>query len=173
MASQVPPKRGEAFSFEIGLVSQDDTDIFQTSVTLAAGDVVVYQDGVLDGNIDTLPVEIGTSGLLTVSLSVDEMTADRITVLFHDVTGDEWQDMSVTIHTVTNLQIDDLLASTTVIEGFYTVSEVLQLCAAVLFGKVSGGGTTTVTFRNTGDTADRVTAVVDSDGNRSAVTLNV
>ena len=61
----------------------------------------------------------------------------------------------------------------TAVEGTYTMSEVLQLMAAVLFGKASGGGTTTVTFRDTGDSADRVTATVDSDGNRSAVTLNV
>ena len=61
----------------------------------------------------------------------------------------------------------------TAVEGTYTMSEVLQLMAAVLFGKASGGGTTTVTFRDTGDSADRVTAVVDSDGNRTAVTLNV
>ena len=173
MASQVPPKRGEAFSFEIGLVSQDDTDIFQTSVTLAAGDVIVYKDGVLDGNIDTLPVESATSGVLVVSLSAAEMTADRITILFHDVAGNEWQDVLVTIHTVTDNQIDDLLTSATVIEGSYTLSQVLQLMASVLFGKASGGGTTTVTFRNTGDSANRVIATVDANGNRTAVTLNV
>uniref|UniRef100_A0A6M3KPM4 Uncharacterized protein n=1 Tax=viral metagenome TaxID=1070528 RepID=A0A6M3KPM4_9ZZZZ len=108
MATQVPPKRGVAFSFEVSLGSQTDTDIFQTSVTLAAGDVVVYKDGALDGNIDALPVEIGTSGVLTVSLSADEMNADRVLVLFHDAADDEWQDAVVTIHTVTTSQIDDL-----------------------------------------------------------------
>jgi len=99
MASQVPPVKGSAYSFEVSLVSQGDTDIFQTSVTLAAGDVIVYQDGVLDGNIDTLPTEIGTSGVLVVALSASEMTADRVTVRFHDAAGDEWQDLLVSLHT--------------------------------------------------------------------------
>jgi len=108
MASAIPPKRGVAYSTEICLVSQADTDVFQTTVTLAAGDVVVYQDGVLDGNIDALPVEIGTSGVLVVTLSATEMTADRVAVKFHDVAGDQWQDLLVTIETVTISQIDDL-----------------------------------------------------------------
>jgi len=42
---------------------------------------------------------------------------------------------------------------------------------SALAGKVSGGGTTTVVFRDTTDTYDRITATLDSAGNRSAVTL--
>jgi len=97
MATLVPPKRATAYYFEMCLVSQSDTDIFQTSVTLAAGDVVVYKDGVLDGNIDTLPTEIGSTGILVVTLSATEMTADRVTVKFCDQAGDEWQDALVTL----------------------------------------------------------------------------
>jgi len=78
---------------------------------------------------------------------------------------------SASIAALNDLSAAELLG--TAVEGTYTFSEVLQLMAAVLFGKASGGGTTTVTFRNTGDTVDRVTATVDSDGNRTAVTLNV
>jgi len=51
MASQVPPKRGEAYSFEVALTSQSDTNVFQTSVTLAAGDVLVSKDGGATSNI--------------------------------------------------------------------------------------------------------------------------
>ena len=108
MASQVPPLRGEAYTFEIALTSQSDTDVFQTSVTLAAGDVLVSKDGGATANITNLPTEIGTTGILTVTLTASEMTADRVTVLFHDQTGDEWQDLLVTIQTVTTSQIDDL-----------------------------------------------------------------
>lgn len=111
MATQIPPKRGVAFYFETGLVSQADTDVFQTNPTLAAGDVVVYKDGVLDGNIDTLPVAIGAGKLLLVTLSIAEMTADRVTVVFSDALGGQWQDQIVTVHTSTN-QIDDLATAT-------------------------------------------------------------
>jgi hypothetical protein len=100
MASSLPPVKGSAFTTEISLVSQADTDIFITSATLAAGDVVVYKDGVLDGNIDALPTEIGTSGVLSVTLSAAEMSADRVVVKFCDASGSQWQDALLVIHTV-------------------------------------------------------------------------
>lgn len=99
MASTLPPVKGTAFSFEIALVSQGDTDIFQTSVTLEATDVQVSKDGGAFNNIASLPTEIGTSGVLIVALSIDEMNADRVAVRFHDSAGDEWQDALVTIYT--------------------------------------------------------------------------
>jgi hypothetical protein len=66
--------------------------------------------------------------------------------------------------------IDDILDE--VVEGTYTVRQYLRLFAAALLGKVSGGGTTTNTFRDTADGTDRITATVDSDGNRTAMTLD-
>lgn len=107
MATQVPPKRATAFSFEIALVSQSDTDIFQTSVTLAAGDVKISKDGASFANIASLPTEIDSSGVLTVALSSTEMTADRIALKFTDAAGDEWQDALTIIHTAST-HIDDL-----------------------------------------------------------------
>lgn len=107
MATQVPPLKGAAFSFEVSLTSQADTDIFKTSVTLAAGDVTVSKDGGSFSNITTLPTEISTSGVLTVALSSTEMNADRVAVRFHDAAGDEWQDKLVVIMTASQ-QVDDL-----------------------------------------------------------------
>ena len=108
MATQVPPIRAAVYYFTISLTSQTDTNIFQVNPTLAAGDVLVYKDSALDGNIDTLPVAIGASCVLACTLSIDEMTADRVAVLFHDVAGAEWQDLLVMIDTVAISQIDDL-----------------------------------------------------------------
>lgn len=53
-----------------------------------------------------------------------------------------------------------------------TFAETLLLIASVLLGKASGLGTTTAVFRSLDDAHDRVTATVDADGNRSAVTLD-
>lgn len=99
MASSLPPVKGSAFTFDVSLVSQADTDVFKTSCTLAAGDIQVSKDGGAFANITTLPTEIGTSGVLPVALSATEMNADRVTVRFHDAAGDEWQDALVTIYT--------------------------------------------------------------------------
>jgi hypothetical protein len=100
MTSMVPPERGREFSFEIGLVSVADANVFQANPTLAAGDVKVVKDGVLDGNIDTLPSAVTScTQLITVTLSETEMDADVVTVLFHDASGAEWQDAAVSIYT--------------------------------------------------------------------------
>lgn len=44
------------------------------------------------------------------------------------------------------------------------------LCSSALLGKVSGAATATVVFRALDDSKDRITATVDADGNRTAVT---
>jgi hypothetical protein len=54
----------------------------------------------------------------------------------------------------------------------YTLEQAMKICLAALAGKVSGAGTTSITIRSADDTADRIVATVDSNGNRSAVTLD-
>lgn len=107
MATYTPPKRATAYTTYISLVSQADTDLFQTAVTLAAGDVTVSKDGGAFNNVATLPTEIGTSGVLSVPLSATEMTADTVVVLFNDAAGDEWCDALIVLHTCEQ-EIDDL-----------------------------------------------------------------
>jgi hypothetical protein len=59
------------------------------------------------------------------------------------------------------------------VEGAVTVVQSLRLANAALGGKASGLETTTATYRNLADDADRVVATVDADGNRTAVTLTL
>jgi hypothetical protein len=56
-----------------------------------------------------------------------------------------------------------------VIEGTVTQRQLNRLILAVLTGKSSGGGTATLTFRDIGDTKNRLVVTVDSNGNRTAV----
>jgi len=58
------------------------------------------------------------------------------------------------------------------VETNRTVRQALRIMLAALAGKASGMATTTAVFRDTNDTKDRITATVDSSGNRSAVTLD-
>jgi hypothetical protein len=60
------------------------------------------------------------------------------------------------------------------IESGLTLRQALRLVAAATAGKISGGGTATVTIRNAvADGADRIVATVDSDGNRTAITYDL
>jgi hypothetical protein len=58
------------------------------------------------------------------------------------------------------------------IETSITPRQAIRLILAASAGKLSGAATTTVTIRNVGDSKDRITATVDSAGNRSAVTVD-
>jgi len=64
------------------------------------------------------------------------------------------------------------MASSEVIEGTYTLKDAIRIILAFAAGKVSGGGTSSIKFRSTGDDVDRIQATVDASGNRTAVTLN-
>lgn len=65
---------------------------------------------------------------------------------------------------------DALLDRTAGVETSWTVRQALRIILAVLAGKASGLGTTTAVFRDMADSKDRISATVDSSGNRSAVT---
>lgn len=65
-----------------------------------------------------------------------------------------------------------LLDLTDGVETGETLRQALRLIRAVAVGKAAGLGTTTATFRDKADTKNRITATVDVDGNRSAVTTD-
>lgn len=67
--------------------------------------------------------------------------------------------------------VDEILDE--VIEGSYTLRQMVRLFASALASKLSGAAGTTITIRDIGDTKDRIVATVDSSGNRTAVTLDV
>lgn len=72
-----------------------------------------------------------------------------------------------------NSVADALLDRIDAIEAGLTVRGAMRLGAAADAGKVAGASTPTVTIRNVGDTKNRITATVDADGNRTAVTTDV
>lgn len=59
-----------------------------------------------------------------------------------------------------------------VVEGSYTALGFVRVMMSALAGKCAGAATTTVTFRDTGDSKNRIEATVDAYGNRSSVTLD-
>lgn len=57
-------------------------------------------------------------------------------------------------------------------EGTLTMREMLRVILAATAGKSAGGGTATITFRNIADNKNRISATMDENGNRTAITLD-
>lgn len=68
-------------------------------------------------------------------------------------------------------EIADAVLAAGDVDG-YTLEETLKICMAALGGKLAGAGTATITFTAVDDSKSRITATVDGNGNRTAVTLD-
>ena len=125
------------------------------SVTGAVGSVtgsVGSVTGNVGGNVTGSVGSVATGGIVAASFASDAITAAKIA---SDV-GTEFA--------AAFLAAGD-------IDG-YSLESTLKLCLAALAGKLSGAATTTITIRAADDSKARLTATVDADGNRSAVTLD-
>jgi hypothetical protein len=187
------------YIFYIGLVSQTSTLVFQANPTLAAGDVKIAIDDGVPANLGTLPsVDADFTKRVKVTLSQAETNGDNLTIIFSDAAGAEWCDLIINIHTgtqtfdSTDTVTDAILADTgtdgvvvnaaglaadavdeildEIVEGTITLRQAMRLLLAADSGKSAGGGTTTLTFQDIADSKARITATVDANGNRTAVT---
>lgn len=145
------------------------SDVAAVSASIAATDIADIADAVWD-EVTTDHVGAGTFGLNidsqvslipTTNLDSSDIQAELVT--YDAATGTE-------LAALNNLADTDILGYT--LETGYTVAQALKLIASASAGKVSGGGTATIVFRDLADGADRITATVDTDGNRTAVTHN-
>ena len=58
------------------------------------------------------------------------------------------------------------------VEDSITVAHAMQAILAACAGKSDGGGSTTIHFRDQADSKNRITATVDANGDRTAITLS-
>ena len=68
------------------------------------------------------------------------------------------------------ITVADIIAG--IADGSYDLQKMIRIIFAALSGKSSGGGTSTLNFRDSGDAKNRISATVDSDGNRTNVSLD-
>lgn len=73
--------------------------------------------------------------------------------------------------TLTAAAVDAILDE--VVEGTITLRQAQRALLSILTGKSNGGGTGTNNFRNVADSKNRVSATVDANGNRTAVTRDL
>lgn len=131
--------------------------ITPTVTELASG---WYNLALTSGHTDTLGDMV---------LNITGTGADNTDLLFQ-VNGETTGALTATERTSTATALLDSAAG---IETGITPRQGLRVMLAALAGKLSGAATTTVNIRDTNDTVNRIAATVDSDGNRSAITLNL
>lgn len=95
---------------------------------------------------------------------------DKVTHTADEILTDTGTTIPTAISNLNDITADNVLDA--IVEGTYSLKEVLRIMSGVLAGKLSGGGTTTLTFRDLSDTLNRIVATVDSSGNRSAITID-
>jgi hypothetical protein len=142
------------------------------TITAAGG----LQDPVIAGILQAVATLTGTGATSTPSLSAKAgLSASIAGTSASSLSISGKGNISANITPFTELSPQSLAAEIldkSSVESNLTVREALRLLSAVLAGEVSGGGTTTITFRSTDDTKDRVVATVDSNGNRTAITYD-
>ena len=99
-------------------------------------------------DLGSATVSLAAGGITATTIATDAINADALAA---DAVDEIWDEVA---------------------EGTLTARQLLRLFLAVLAGKSAGGGTVTITFRDNADSKDRITATVDSDGNRSVMSLD-
>lgn len=131
--------------------------------------------GGLSGRLEAVAAMTGAGGISSAAMTaLGEMVAALNGSGDIDATIRAWGDMEIDIVvTGTGLNSENVGQAVwnTLIEGGFTAAQLQRLMAAALAGKVSGGGTGTLTFRDLNDLVDRIVADVAS-GNRTDVVLD-
>ena len=138
---------------------------------------------------DTDVIDDGTSGLVKIASDVAAILVDTGTTLQAELDGIQADTENIQTRlpiALVNSRMDSTIDATGMeagaidaildlaagVETNRTLRQALRLILSAAAGKLSGAATTTVTIRDTNDGTDRIVATVDSDGNRSAVTLD-
>lgn len=133
--------------------------LWQIQFWPGSGYTRIYGGKIVGGLNDQPMKATGAAGDITVL----ESPVDGVTVAVDSGSG------------VTPGDVNDIAAAVwqEVMEAGYSYQQILQGVAAILLGKVDGGGTGIENFRDMADTINRVISENDASGNRTSVTLNV
>lgn len=165
---------------EAGLTGEAGVSGTGQLVVSAASDVT--GSGTISGNILAALVasaDLSASGTFEgAATALGWATADLSGVgsvsLTPYATGTLAGDISVSaVQDLTAGSVAEEILDSQLVETGLTVRQTLRLCASALGGKVSGAGTTSIVFRDVGDTKDVISATVDASGNRLSVSVDV
>jgi hypothetical protein len=140
------------------------SDPADESLIISATDAIMSRLGAPAGASVSADVAAAKSDTAAIKTKTDNLPADPA----------DASDIATAFAAVptANENADALLNRVDGIETDYTVREAMRLMLASLAGKLSGAATLSVTIRDVNDTKNRISATVDTNGNRTAVTLD-
>ena len=100
---------------------------------------------------------------------LDAGTAGKMANQVDVIQTDTTTDIPSAITALNDITVADIIAG--IADGTYDLQEMLRIMFAALAGKSAGGGTATITFRDAADSKNRISATVDANGNRTAITV--
>ena len=146
----------------IDAILEDTGTTIPGTITTIDNEVAVI-DGIVDAilaDTNELQTDLTDGGRL--DLLIDAIKTETASIL---------EDTGTDGVVLTAGAVDAILDE--VVVGTYTMRQLLTVFASALAGKLSGGGTTTLTFRGINDASDVIVATVDANGNRSDLTITV
>lgn len=141
--------------FSVVLSDLADSATITNTVSSDLADAVTVFASVTSDLIDSAAIWAGTGGGASAAEIVAAIWAQAATT-----------PLPVDLTAIANAVWNRLTDTT------YTSGDLLRLIAAMAAGRVSGAQTGTEVFRDVGDTKARITATVDAQGNRTAITLD-
>ncbi len=159
--------------------TQVQTDLIASVDSHFVGGVIVFTDSMQKGQSRLITSYTGATGVVAwddaLIITPSEGHIFVILGVGHNVrvTTDGIAANALATDAVNEIA-DGLLDRADSIETGLTLRQAQRLIAAASAGKLSGAATTTIIIRDAiADSKDRITATVDSDGNRSAITYDV
>jgi len=155
------------------LVEQINVDLTSVLANLAVVDGIV---DAIKAKTDNLPSDPADQSAVEAAITAAIPDVPTVTEIRQEMDANSTQLSTIATDTTTDIPaliaaIDvDVMGQT--VEGTITLQQALRLLLATMAGKASGGGTTTVTFRDTTDATNRIVATVDENGNRTEVILD-
>jgi len=169
-------------NFQIEAETDSNVVSDKTGYSLASSqtfNVTGNRTGSVSGSVASVTGAVGsvTGSVASVSGNVNGSVASvsgsvaSVTGAVGSVTGNVGGNLVGTVGALSAAAINDIFGEEVDNDGTaITLKGGLKLMLSTLTGKSSGGGTTTVIFRDLADSKSRVTATVTSTGNRTAVT---
>ena len=153
----------------LGLATSEELAEAVADIQGTQGDTlqtITYKINTIDAVVDTIYAEMGSAPEIADAV-LDELLDDHT---IDGSLGDTVADIAAKTNNLPdNPALDEVLIDTGTQQ--FTTADLIKIIAAKMVGKASGGGTTSIVYRNLEDSVDIIVETVDENGNRSDITL--